>query len=261
MTSSLNSYVAFAEELADASGKILQKYYRAVEGVEVKSDQTIVTLADKETEQALREMIVKRYPNHGIRGEEFGIEREDAEYQWVLDPIDGTTSFLIGRPLFGTLISLVHKESPLIGIINQPITKERWVGVKEVSARLNESIIHTGCPMALSDVILCTTSHSLLRPDIAEKFETLTKKVKCTSYGGDCYNYGLLAAGHVDVIIETGLKAHDFCALVPIVEAAGGVITDFENKALTLHSTGNVVAASSKKIHQLVIEEMFGRKR
>jgi inositol-phosphate phosphatase / L-galactose 1-phosphate phosphatase / histidinol-phosphatase len=255
---SFNAYVEFAEQLADKSGQILRQYYRCVDGIETKADRSLVTRADREVEKALRAWIKKQFPEHGIIGEEFGSEREEAKYQWVLDPIDGTTSFLIGRPIFGTLIALVYNGKPLLGIIDQPITKERWVGVRGEFASFNKKMITSKRATDIASAILCTTSTDLLSKPIQSKFQALTKQVQCTVYGGDCYNYGLLAAGHVDIVIEMGLKVHDFCALVAVIEAAGGVITDFNGKALTLSSDGNVIAASSKKIHRLVMEQMFG---
>lgn len=257
LDASLNSYVEFANTLADTSGEILRQYYRALKSVETKPDRTIVTIADKEVEQTIRQLIKKHYPDHGIMGEEFGNENEKSDYQWVIDPIDGTISFSIGRPLFGTLISLVYKNKPVIGIIDQPITKDRWVGVQGEVAVHNNTMIKVRQTQTLEEAILCTTGPNVLRQDLLPAFDALGAKVKTLVYGGDCYNYGLLASGYVDIIIETGLKPHDFCALVPVIESAGGMITDFEGKPYQLSSSGEVLATSSKKLHQLVMDQML----
>lgn len=245
----LKEYTKFAHKLADKSGKTLKKYYRNLPGVSDKKDKTPVTVADIEVEQALRGMIEKKYPLHGIMGEEQGATNASADYCWLLDPIDGTKSFMIGRPLFGTLISLCYKNEPILGIINQPITKDRWVGVKDKKTKRNKKKLNTSQINVLKDATLCSTGPNYFTAKELTKFNTVAKKTKYTIYGGDCYNYGLLALGTVDLVIEAGMKPHDYCALIPIIEGAGGVITDWNGQPVTTQSNGTLLAAANKELH------------
>lgn len=247
-------YVEFIEELADVSGNIIRHYYRQLDGFDTKQDASPVTQADMEVEKALRAAISKKFPQHGIVGEEFGNENETADYQWVIDPIDGTLSFMAGRPIFCTMVSLVHKNIPVIGLIDQPINRERWVGVKDEFVSLNGTMIRTSTTNILEQAKLATTNPYLFQPQEYDAFRRLSQASKYTIYGGDAYNYGLLAAGYVDMVMESGLKPHDFCALAVIIEAAGGKVTDFSGKALHLHSDGTILACSQKILHNLALK-------
>lgn len=249
----LETFISFAESLADTSGSIIRQYFRKLDRIQTKIDKTPVTEADIRTEEAMRIAISKQFPDHGIIGEEFDAINPTAEYQWVLDPIDGTLSFIAGRPIFGTLIALTHRGVPLIGIIDQPIVKDRWIGVKHEFASFNGKMAQTSAKQHLSDTILATTSPGLLDREGLLGFHQVSDQAKYTIYGGDCYNYGLLASGSIDIVIETGLKPHDFCALAAVVEAAGGIMTDFNGQPITTTSNGRVVACNNKKIHQQVL--------
>lgn len=248
-------FVNFAHSMADKSGKIISKYYRNFDKAQYKDDNTPVTIADREAEQALRIMINHNYPNHGIVGEEYGIEKPDADYIWVLDPIDGTVSFTIGRPIFGTLISLTYHGFPVLGIIDQPILKERWVGGMGVTPKLNQDRISTNrnCT-SLKDAIIATTAPNYFNLADWDLFQKVEAKAKQFVYGGDCYNYGLLATGSIDLVIESGLKVHDFCALGAIVQAAGGIMTDWEGEPLTMVTDGRVIAAANGTLHREALE-------
>lgn len=250
--------LAFAEKLADASGEIIRKYFRAGGEVAAKQDLSPVTIADIEVERALRRLIQEEYPDHGLIGEEYGIKNEDAEYKWVIDPIDGTMSFIAGRPIFGTLISLVHAVSPVLGIIDQPIIGERWVGVPGEFASFKGEAASVRKCKSLGEAVLCTTAPGYFKTDDLIAFAKVSNEARYTMYGGDCYNYGLLASGHVDVVIETGLKPHDFCALAAVVEAAGGIMTNWEGKPLTLYSDGRVLAAGSRRVHAEALQILRG---
>lgn len=253
------NYLPFATALADISGSIIKTYYRKLETVDTKQDRTVVTIADREVEQALREKIQQTYPDHGIVGEEYGTNGLEGEYQWVIDPIDGTSSFVTGRPLFGTLIALVHGGRPVLGIIDQPITQDRWIGMAGDRTTLNGKTVRSSALSTLDKAMIATTSPELLHEAARTRFQALAGKVRSVVYGGDCYNYGLLAAGYVDAVVETGLKAHDFCALVPVIEAAGGVITDFSGQPLSVSSEGNIIAAANNALHEQVLRHMQGR--
>ncbi|MCB2081987.1 MAG: histidinol-phosphatase [Hyphomicrobiales bacterium] len=247
-------YLPFAEELATRAGEVVRRYFRRPFTVHEKGDLSPVTIADREVETTLRAAIRNAYPDHGVIGEEFSPTQSDAEWVWVIDPIDGTKSFLIGRPIFGTLIALLHRGQPVMGIIDQPIIGERWLGMSGIPTSFNFSPVHTRLCPDLKLATLCTTSPNLFSGKDTEAFERLRKSVKYTVYGGDCYSYGLLASGHVDIVLESDLKAHDFCALAPIVMGAGGLITDWRGNPLTLESAGHVLACGDRRTHAAALE-------
>ena len=242
----LHQYKDFAEHLADLARPIAKRYFRSELKIIDKLDATPVTLADMEIETRLREEIAREFPTHGILGEEHEGVNLSAEWVWVLDPIDGTKAFTCGKPQFGTLVALTHHGEPLIGVIDQPIADERWVGLKGSGATFN------GAPMRvsskrkpLSETIVLVTAPEQFTGDGAAAFARLKAACKGVYYGGDCYNYALMASGHVDLVVEMGLKTVDFAALVnPIVEA-GGVACDWAGRPLTLESDGTIIAASN----------------
>lgn len=248
-------YLAFAHELADAAGVVLRRHYRARVEVDYKDDASPVTIADREAERCMRELIGTRYPDHGIGGEEFANERGDAEWTWSLDPIDGTKSFVIGRPSFGTLIGLLHNGRPVLGIIDQPILHERWAGALGTPSKLNGDPIEVrSCP-ELAKAVLCTTSPQVFAtPQEQAAFGGLERTVRFPVYGGDCYSYGLLAMGFADLVVEADLQLYDFAALVPVIEGAGGIITDWSGEPLRSGSDGRVIAAGDPRVHAHALE-------
>ena len=222
-----------------------------------------MTIADRQAERAMRETLESKVPSHCIFGEEegfqFGTDGAGNEYLWVLDPIDGTKSFITGKPVFGTLISLLYKGVPILGVLDQPIQKERWVGVRGRQTTLNGDIISTRkCGEVSSAYLYATTPHMFEgKTEIA--FNALRDEVRIPLYGCDCYAYGLLAAGHCDIVAEADLKPYDYMALVPIVQGAGGVITDWQGNELTWNSDdaskgsapiGEVLAAGDALCHE-----------
>ncbi len=237
-------FVDLALRLAEAARPIAQKYFRANVVIDDKDDASPVTIADREIEGVMRKLIEATFPDHGIFGEEYGKTREEAEYVWVLDPIDGTKSFITGKPLFGTLISLTENRQPILGIIDQAINDELWLGAKGMPTLFNGKPAKTRKCAALKDAYMYSTSPDLFdREDgTYDDFENLRQKTKHTLYGGDCYGYGLVASGHADMVCESGLNAYDFCALIPVVEGAGGLFTDWDGKPLTMDSPGDVLA-------------------
>jgi len=249
----------FANALADIASKITKKYFRKNFSEENKSNDTPVTIADREIENAICKAIIKKFPNHGIIGEEYGSINENADYKWIIDPIDGTLSFVIGRPIFGNLIALSYQNKPILGIINQPITDERWIGIKNKTSKLNNKIIRTRKCDNIENAILCTTSPAFFTGNDLEIFKKITAKTKYQNqqgviYGGDCYLFGLLAMGLIDVIIESGLNNYDFMALIPIIESAGGIISDWDGNILDLNSDGRVIACGDKKMHKKILK-------
>ena len=250
-------FLPFAHGLADAAAGIVRRYYRAPVSVETKADTSPVTIADREAERALRDLIRRRFPEHGIDGEEFGAERPDAEFVWHLDPIDGTKSFITGRPLFGTLIGLSRAGRPLLGVIDQCILHERWVGVADGVTTWNDQVVRVRpCPK-LDQAILYATSPLMFQPG-AERaaFERVAEAVRYPLFGSDCYAYGLVALGFADLIVEADLDAHDFMPLVPVVESAGGIMTDWQGRALTPASDGRIVAAGDPRLHAAALARL-----
>lgn len=253
------AFIDFAHALADASGEIIRRHFRTPFSVEDKADASPVTVADREAERAMRASIAERYPEHGIVGEEFGNQRADADKVWVLDPIDGTRAFVAGKPIFGTLIALLRGGRPLLGIIDQPVLGERWVGAAGTASRFCAEPAETRSCADLGRAILNTTSPDLFRGADRDAFARLSARVRSTLYGGDCYAYGLLASGHIDLVVEAGLKTYDYCALVPVVEGAGGRITDWEGNPLHAESDGRVIAAGDGRVHGEALELLSAR--
>lgn len=226
--------IALAGRLADAAGDAIRPFFRADYRHEAKSDASPVTDADRAAEAAMRRILDAEAPRDGIIGEEYGSERTGAARQWVLDPIDGTVSFMAGRPIFGTLIALLADGFPVLGIIDQPISGERWVGAVGQATLFNGAPVRTRACAALSEAALATTGPQYFTAHDGEHFMALAAQTahKRMIFGGDCYNYGLLAAGHLDLVVEAGLKLHDYAALVPVVEGAGGMMCDWNGDPL-----------------------------
>jgi inositol-phosphate phosphatase / L-galactose 1-phosphate phosphatase / histidinol-phosphatase len=235
--------IALAIRLADAAGAAIRPFFRSAFDHEAKADASPVTEADRAAEAAMRRILDAEAPRDGIIGEEYGRSRESASRQWVLDPIDGTISFMAGRPIFGTLIALMEGGFPVLGIIDQPIAGERWIGATGVATTLNGREVRTRPCRELSQAVLASTGPQYFDDHSAEHFMALAAKTsRRTVWGGDCYNYGLLASGHLDLVVEAGLKLHDLAALAPIVEGAGGMMTDWDGEPLHEGSAGHVIA-------------------
>lgn len=250
--------LALAVALADAAGAAIRPLFRGAWSHERKADRSFVTEADRAAEAAMRKLIEDTFPADGIIGEEYGTRNEGAGRQWVLDPIDGTASFIAGRPIFGTLIALLQGGWPVLGIIDQPIAGERWVGAIGRPTLFNGQPAATKPLKELSDAVLATTSPHLFTNEEADAFMSVAKTVaeKKIVFGGDCYNYGLVASGHIDVVIEAGLKLYDYAALVPVVEGAGGMMADWQGNPLDAGSDGTVIALGDPARLEDVLEAM-----
>ena len=259
MTGSVTAeLVALANSLADAARPIAARYFRTPVTVDDKADQSPVTIADREAETAMRVLLDKHVPQHGVFGEEHGAVRTDAEYVWVLDPIDGTKAFITGLPIFGTLIALLHKGVPALGIIDQPISRERWVGITGQGSTLNGKAIKVRACPSLDKAYMYSTAPQMFGGATAQRHQALAEKTKLFRWGGDCYAYGLLAAGHVDLVVENSLKLYDFAALVPVIKGAGGLITDWRGKELDISSDGSVIAAGDPAILKAAQQVLAG---
>jgi myo-inositol-1(or 4)-monophosphatase len=236
-----DAMVAAAHAAADVAAAVIRPFFRAGLAIEDKSDASPVTLADRTAEQAMRAVLAGRFPGHGILGEEFGLERPEAAVRWVLDPIDGTRAFITGRAQFGTLIGLLIDGVPVLGIIDQPMTGERWVGVagRPTTFRGPMGGVAGTRPCAtLAGAELSCTSPQMFAPAQWAGWQRLAGSVARASFGGDCYAYGLLALGHIDVIAEADLKVWDWAALAPVIEGAGGRMTDWTGAALRGEPSG-----------------------
>lgn len=249
--------VQLAERMADAARPVVMRSFRTPAlAVEAKADDSPVTVADREAEAVLRGMIEETFPKHGIVGEEHGIIRGEADYVWVLDPIDGTKSFVTGKPLFGTLIALLREGRPVIGVIDMPALGERWVGAEGQATTFNGRPVRCRTCTALSDAWLYATSPAMFRMDDLQAFQRLGARCRATVYGADCYAYGLIANGTVDLVCEASMQPYDYCALVPVVAGAGGVITDWNGAPLALSSDGRVLAAGDPSAHAAAREAL-----
>jgi inositol-phosphate phosphatase/L-galactose 1-phosphate phosphatase/histidinol-phosphatase len=242
------AHLALAHNLADVAGALIRRHFRRKIVVDQKLDLTPVTIADRHAERAMRRLIGESFPDHGIIGEEFGRRNDDADYVWVLDPIDGTKSFISGVPLFGILIALTYRGVPVLGVIDQPIQRERWLGAAGKKTTFNGKPIATRDCATLGEATLYATSPEMFVKRNAAPFERLRGKVKLARFGADCYAYGLLASGFIDLVVEADLKPYDYCALAPVIAGAGGSITDWQGKPLTLQSDGRVIAAGDQSL-------------
>lgn len=249
----------FAAELADDGAACAVEWFRSDLDIDVKSDSSPVTVADKKTEALLRQKILDRFPDHGILGEEFGKENTQSEYIWSIDPIDGTRSFITGSPLWGTLVALLHEEEPVVGAVNLPVLGESWRAYKEggcsaasmkgkgVSAQVS------GCKN-INKAKFYTTSPLYFDPEEKAGLEEIISTVQEPRFGGDCYCYCLLASGYIDLVVESQLHPFDYMPLIPIIREAGGVITDWQGKPAGLNSDGKIVAAATTELHQQTLE-------
>jgi len=246
-------FSAFVDELASLSGETILPFFRTAQSVEDKSRGTAfdpVTAADRAAETAMRSLIRRSFPAHGIIGEEFGEDRPDAEYVWVLDPIDGTKSFICGMPAWGTLIGLTHFGAPVFGMMHQPFTGERFTGDgrgARYRGPAGDRVLQTRQCDALKDAVLFTTSPRLMKDADRRAFASIEEAVRLSRYGGDCYAYCMLAAGHVDLVIETELNPHDIIPLIPIITGAGGIVTTWEGTAP--EGGGRIIAAADERVH------------
>lgn len=239
----LDDDIALAHRLADAAGAAIRPYFRSVTA-ERKGDATPVTLADRAAEEAMRAILATERPDDTVIGEEFGTREGTSGRSWVLDPIDGTAGFLAGRALFGTLIALLVDGFPVMGVIDQPIANERWLGASGRETTLNGQPVKTRPCRELAEATIATTGPHYFSQHEGDHFMALAGQ---TDYrrmvmGGDCYNYAMLATGQLDIVCEAGLKLHDWAALVPVVEGAGGTMADWNGDPLHIGSEGHVLA-------------------
>lgn len=257
----MDAFVAAANAAADVAAAVVRPFFRTGIGADLKSDASPVTIADRTAERALRAVLAERFPDHGILGEEFGLENPGANLRWVLDPIDGTRAFITGRPSFGTLIALLDGETPILGIIDQCITGERWLGVagrKTIYTSPYPGQVGVRACAGLADAELSCTSPDMFEADDLAPFARLRAATKRTSWGGDCYAHGLVAIGQIDVVAEATMKIWDWAALVPVVEGAGGRVTDWQGQKLTAASNGQVLSVGDAALLPQAVRALAG---
>lgn len=248
----------FCAELSAASRAIALAHFRTPIGFERKEDATPVTIADQGIEARMREMIAARFPDHGVIGEEFD-PADGARFTWYVDPIDGTKSFITGMPLFGSLLALRDGQDGKVlwGVIDMHALGERWEG-DGAHATFNGAPARTSGCTQLSQAQICCTSPDIFLPEDWAVYERVSARAAYRRFGGDCYLYGLLSSGWIDLVVETSLKPFDYMALIPVIEGAGGVITDWEGAPLGVASDGRVVAAATPALHRAALDAMQG---
>ena len=251
-------FSAFLDRLASASGETILPFFRTSLSIDNKNpgrDLDPVTEADRAAEAVMRRLIKANFPKHGIVGEEFGSEAADAEYVWVLDPIDGTKSFISGLPIWGTLIALMHNGVPAFGMMHQPYIGERFTGdggAATYNGPTGQRKLAVRRCASLAEATLFTTSPRLMNDADRARFQRVETEVRLSRYGGDCYAYCMLAAGHLDLVIETELKPYDIAALVPIITGAGGLVTTWDGKPA--QNGGRIVAAGDARVHEAALK-------
>ena len=250
----LKRFAAFAERLADVSGAFIRDAARRPFRTEAKGDGSPVTVVDQAVEDRLRELIGQAYPDHGIVGEERGASAPDAEFVWVLDPIDGTLPFLAGIPVFGTLIALLRGGVPVLGIVDMPATAERWLGCDGQPTTRNGEPVRVRPCNDLSAALLSTSNPDFYGQADFETLERLKAATRWTVYGGSCMAYAQIASGRIDLGIDVAFDPFDYLALVPVVEGAGGVISDWAGEPLTLDSGDRFIAAGDARMQARALE-------
>jgi len=242
-------FLDLAIELADEARAFVRPHFRSRVSIEAKVDGSPVTEIDIALEARLRERIHARFPEHGVIGEEGGAERVDADWVWVLDPIDGTQSFILGKPTFASLIGLMFRGEPVLGVIEHPALGDRWVGAAGSATLFNGAPARVRPCAAVADAALSTTGPNWFSDDELTAFDRVRKAAKVQHWGGDCQAFGLVASGFIDLVIESSHHLHDFCALVPVIEGAGGIMTNWAGHALGVGSGRRVIATGDRRVH------------
>lgn len=250
-------FLSFAEALADSARQVSLSYFRQTLTIEKKSDDSPVTLADRQTEARLRDKINRQFPHHGIIGEEHANQATQCEYEWLIDPIDGTRSFITGYPLYGTLIALLKDGQPLLSIIDMPALDERFLATTTTPTLYQkgkqQQQVKTAKQSDIAKATLFSTDYEMFNAEEHQQLKALRQAVAMRRYNGDCYLYAMLASGWIDLVVEADMQVYDFLPLVLIVEQAGGVITDWQGRALNKNSSGQILAAATPTLHQAAL--------
>lgn len=258
MSGDLTEFAAIANHLADESGAFIRPLFRQKIDIISKADESPVTEADRGAERVMRAIINERYPDHGIVGEEYGAENADAEWVWHLDPIDGTKSFISGSAQFASLIALCRHGKPVVGVINQPVNNERWVGIEGLQSTFNGALISTRNCAELDAATLYTWGAECLLGENAEQMQTLVRSVNLTRFSADGYAYGLLSLGFVDIVADEGMSPHDYLALAPVVKGAGGLITDWQGRDIEFGIGERTLAVGDARLQAATLKILQG---
>ena len=259
----LSNLDAFFAELAQLSGAVILPYFRMQLDIADKTPGSVfdpVTVADRAAETAIRNHIRAAFPHHAIKGEEFGCENEGAEYEWIIDPIDGTRGFICGLPTWGTLVGLSRGGVPVYGMMNQPHVGERFVGDGKTATLIageQQRRLTTRKCAALADAFIATTSPRIIKGQDSAAYDALESQCKLARYGNDCYAYALVAAGQIDLVVETGLQAYDIVPMIPIIEGAGGIVTTWDGGSA--RNGGAILAAGDASLHAKAMKVLSGR--
>jgi len=249
-----DEHLKVAIQAADAAREITLKYFRQPLKIIQKMDDSPVTIADKETEYLIRKIIETAFPDHGFYGEETGQSNIKNDWTWVVDPIDGTASFSTGKPTFGTLIALCYQGKPQLGIVDIPAMDDRWIGIKSKQTTYNGKPVQTNSiNTKLANATAYTTTPIMFTTETLPRYQALADQCKFTIFGADCMAYGLLASGFTDLVIEADLKPYDFMAVAPVIEGAGGVISDWSGEEITLETGDQILAAANAELHEMAL--------
>lgn len=249
----MDDIVETIRDALNIGGEVCRRYFRNPVPVDIKADTSPVTLADREAEQAIRQLLAERFPDHGVLGEEQGYQPGKGG-TWVIDPIDGTKSFMLGNPLFGCLVGYVEDDRVRAGGMAAPALGEIWLASEDMPTEVNGKAVQTRSATDLSKASLLATATDFFEDDELTRFQAVAEQAQFLRFGGDCYCYAMLAGGWCDLVIESSMNPFDILALVPIVEQAGGVISDWQGNALNLDSGPQVIAAANPSLHQAALE-------
>jgi histidinol phosphatase-like enzyme (inositol monophosphatase family) len=245
----LDKFAVSAAKMADASGELIRREQEKDFETEIKSDGSPVTSVDKAAEMSIRAIIDELHPDHGIFGEEYGVSGADREFIWVIDPIDGTLPFLAGFPVFGTLIALLHNGAPVLGLIDMPMTRERWIGGTKLPTTHNGKTVTTRACETLASALMSTSNPDFYDEASLPALKRMQQATRLNVYGGSCMAYGQIASGRIDVGIDVQFDIHDYLPLVPIITGAGGIVTDWDANPLDMNSGDRFIAAGDERTH------------
>lgn len=249
-------FLAAAEAFADVGSAMLRSAAQTRSVGESKPDRTFVTATDRAIEERLREMIADRFPDHGIWGEEFGRCQPDAEWQWIIDPVDGTAQFIAGIPVYATLVALAYQGAPVVGIMDFPAVQERWVGCAGRPTLRNGQVCRTSGQRDLASAMMAISSPDFFDESERPVFTAFQTAARWRVYGGAALGYGQLAAGRIDLCCDARFQIYDYACYRPIIEGAGGVVTDWEGAPLAIGSGMRVLAAASNELHEQALRRL-----
>lgn len=249
-------FIRFSHQLADAVGEIHRQNFRRSVSIETKSDGTWVTDVDKQSERVFRDLVAQTYPDHGVIGEEYPPLRPDADYVWIIDPLDGTNLYLVGKPQFAVLIALAYRGKFILGVIDQAILKDRWVGANGHGTIFNGKPVHTRQCESLTDAVLFRPGIDAHTVNFSAGIDSVSQAAQLIQWGITPYDYGLVASGFIDLIVAAGPKLHDLAPLGPIIRNAGGMVTDWTGAPLSINSSGFVIASGDAALIDEVVRHL-----